>query len=300
MNDYERARANYQNYFDKSRGAEKFEALLLMAKMNERRGAISKAQELYKQYYDARPRNPAGIVEAAYKVAKIHQKRGNKKDAEEWLKKVIYQQKQFSTAEKPVGVSYAAEAKFTFVYKTYDEFRLVRIPANPQKQAQAIKEKLAFLNRLKDQLKDVIRYDDGPYVVNSLALIGQAYQHMAASIYAVPIPKGLDAESEKKYKEGVDGIAKPFLEEAIKNYESAIERGFKLEGYGDGLKTAARELNRLNKDKFPDFGERAVLTKLTDYMEILQESDISPAFRAGEESMLVEACSKRSARIRMI
>ena len=40
--------------------------------MQERRGNISKAQDYYKQYYDARPNNPAGLIEAAYKVGKIH------------------------------------------------------------------------------------------------------------------------------------------------------------------------------------------------------------------------------------
>lgn len=292
MNQYTAALNNYQKFFDKSRGAEKWEALFLMAKLYERRGSISKAQDLYKQYYTAGPNNPAEIVEAAYLISDIFNKKGKKNEAEEWCKKVIYRQKQYSTAEHPVGVSYAAECKYGLVAKAYDELRSIRIPANPANQKNAIDQKLAWLEKLKNQLKDVIRYDDGYMVVNSLALIGQAYQHMAASIYAVPEPKGLDAETLKKYREGIDGIARPFTNEAIKNYEAAIKKGFELEGYNEGLKTAQRELNRLKKEVFPDYGEKALIAKLTDVMGVESDDRLANAWKTKDENTMVEAVAK--------
>ncbi|HMN67419.1 MAG TPA: tetratricopeptide repeat protein, partial [Bdellovibrionales bacterium] len=293
MNAYNQATQDYQAHFDLTKGPDKWETLFLMAKLYERRGNITKAQDLYKQYYDARPRNSAGLIEAAYKVATIHMKKGRRSDAEDWYKKVIFQQKKLSTKEAPVGVSYAAEFKYYFVSKTYDELRAIKIPQDPSRQQAAVKQKLALLERLKEQLKEVIKYDDGPYIVNSLALIGQAYQHMAASIFAVPLPKGLDEEGLKQYKAGVEGVAKPFQDEAIKNYSSAIERGFALEGYSEGLKTAERELHRLSKDKFSDFGERAVITKLPDTLGAENDGDLGNAFKSKEESLLVEAASKK-------
>lgn len=293
MNSYSSALGNYQKFFDTSRSADKYQALFLMAKMYERRGNITKAQELYKKYYDARPNNPPGIVESAFMVAKIHSRKGHKNDAEEWYKKVIYQQKHQSAPDKPVGVRFAAESKYILVSKTFDDLRAIKIPADPARQAKAVKEKLAKLNQLKDQLKEVIRYDDAPMIVNSLSLIGQAYQHMAASIYAVPVPKGLDAEGLKQYRAGVDGVAKPFQDEAVKNYEGAIEKGFKLEGYSEGLKTAQRELNRLNSEKYPDYGERAAATKLTDYMHFTEDDDLGLPFKAKDEQMMIDAVSKR-------
>jgi hypothetical protein len=293
MNSYNAAVANYEKYIEQARGQDKWEAKFQEAQLYERRGNISKALDLYKEYYDARPKNAAALIEAAYKVAVIHAKKGRRTDAEDWQKKVIYQQKRLSSREQPIGVAYAAEFKYGMVSKTFDEMRAIKIPQNPQRQQAAVKQKLALLERLKEQLKEVIKYDDANYIVNSLALIGQAYQHMAAAIYAVPLPKGLDEEGLKQYKAGIDGVAKPFSDEAIKNYESAIERGFALEGYSDGLKTAQRELNRLNKDKFPDFGERAVLTKLPDLMGADGEDDLKNAIAAKDEDILVQAVSKR-------
>ncbi len=293
MNSYTAALAGYQAHFDSGKGSDKWETLYLMAQLQERRGNITKAQGFYKQYYEAHPKNPAAVVEAAYKVAKIHQAKNHKTDFEDWCSKVIYQQKRLSSKEQPVGIGYAAECRFNQVSKIYDELRAIRIPSNPAKQQAAVKQKLALLEKLKEQLKSVIKYDDGPYIVNSLSLIGQAYQHMAASIYAVPLPKGLDAETTKQYKAGVDGVAKPFQDEAIKNYESAIERGFALEGYSDGLKTAQRELNRLNKEKFADYGERAILTKLPDLLDADNDADFTNAYKSKEDSLMVDAIAKR-------
>lgn len=292
MNQYSLALANYEKYFDKVKSADKWETIFLMAKLWERRGNLTKAQELYKKYYDARPKNVAGIIESAYMVAFIHAKKGHKTDAEDWYKKVIYQQKHLSDGKNPVGASFAAEAKYILVSKTYDDLRSIRIPANPAKQGKAVQEKLAFLNKLKEQLKEVIRYDDGYMVVNSLTLIGQAYQHMAASIYAVPLPKGLDDEGLKQYKAGVDKVAKPFLDEAIKNYEGAIKKGFELEGYNEGLKTAQRELSRLDGNKYPDYGEKAIQSKLPDLLGADSDERFSNAWKAKDEHMMIDAVVK--------
>ncbi len=292
LNQFTPALNNYQKYFDISRTADKWEAVFLMAKLWERRGNITRAQEYYKQYYDARPPNRTNIVESAFMVAQIHARKNRRSDAVDWYKKTIYQSKQFSKKEAPVGVSFAAEANYILVSATYDELRAIRIPANPARQGKAVQDKLALLNRLKEQLKDVIRYDDGYMVVNSLTLIGQAYQHMSASIYAVPLPKGLDEEGMKQYKAGVDKVAQPFAEEAIKNYEAAIKKGFELEGYNQGLITAQRELNRLKKGSFPDNGEKAIITKMVDPIGADSDERFANSLKAKDEQMMVEAAVK--------
>jgi len=291
LNQYTAAMNDFDKYFEKTRGQEKFEIFILEAKMWERRGNITKAQEFYKKYYDARPNNPANVIEAAFQVAQIFYKKGRKNDAEEWYKKVIYQQKHIAT-DKTMGASQAAHSKYILVSKTYDDFKALKIPANPAKQKRAIDEKLGTLNRLKEQLKEVIRYDDGYAIVDSLALIGRAYQDMAANIYAVPLPKGLDAETTKQYKAGIDKVAQPFTDEAIKNYETAIEKGFKLEGYNEGLKSAESNLNRIKKDRFPDYGEKAVLTKLTDYMDADKDDHLGNALKAKDEHMMIDTVVK--------
>ncbi|MGE4131074.1 MAG: tetratricopeptide repeat protein [Bdellovibrionales bacterium] len=291
MNAYGQALANYQKYLDVKKGSEKYEAVYLMAKLYERKGSISKAKSLYKEYLDSSAKDKSQKMDAAYSIMKIDARKGRRKDTEDDCKKIIALNRAWSTKENPVGVSGAAECRYNQVYKTYEELRQTRIPTNPAKQQAAIKNKLAILERLKNQLKSVIQYDDGPMVVNSLSLIGQAYQHMAAAIYAVPVPKGLSGEDLKTYKAGIDGIAKPFQDEAIKNYDAAIKKAFEVEGYGEGLKAAQRELAKLQGQG--DLGERAVITKITDYMGLTDDKEIAGPFRSKDETGMIDVISKR-------
>lgn len=267
MNAYTSALNDYQSYMETSRAPDRKENLFLIAKMYDRRGMQSKALEYYQKYYDSGARTPAALVEATFSIADIYNKRRNTKDADKWYKRTVSIQKKISTSDKPVGVNFAAEAKFHLVYHTYEELRSIRIPANPAKQSRAVQDKLAKLNQLKDQLKAVIQYDNGEMIVASLTVIGQAYQHMAAALYAVPVPKNLSGDDLKQYQAGVDKIAHPFQDEAVKNYQTAVQRGFEMEGYNDWLKTAQKELAQLNKDKNPDYGEKIVLTKVMDNLE---------------------------------
>ncbi|MGE0762528.1 MAG: tetratricopeptide repeat protein [Bdellovibrionales bacterium] len=266
MNHYQAALNNYQKYFDLSRNKDRNEVPFLMAKVWERRNNPRQALKYYLEYHAMNPSNAGGLVESTFAIAKIYERLGNRKQMEEWYKKTIAIQRRVSRSDNPIGVQYAAEAKFHLVYKTYEELRSIRIPANPANQGKAVQQKLAVLERLKNELGSVIKYDDGYQVVASLALIGQAYQHMAAAIYSVPIPKALDAEGVKQYKAGVDGIAKPFQEKAIENYQSAIDRGRQLEGYNDWMKVAFKELTVLSAGKYSDGGEKVIPTKLPDWL----------------------------------
>ena len=267
MNSYTPALNDYQTYMDTSKAPDRKENLFLIAKMWERRGNQSKTLEAYQKYYDSNPHNPSALIETMFSIAEIYNKKHNTTEADKWYKRTVSSQKNVSTKDKPVGVSFAAEAKFHLVYHTYEELRATKIPANPAKQGKAVQDKLAKLNQLKEQLKTVIAYDNGEMIVASLTLIGQAYQHMAAAIYAVPAPKGLAGDDLKQYQAGVDKIARPFQDEAVKNYETAVQRGFEMEGYNDWLKAAQKELAQLSKEKYPDFGEKVVVTKVMDNSE---------------------------------
>jgi cellulose synthase operon protein C len=268
MNYYQAALNNYQKYYDLTRNRERNEVYFAMAKIWERRGSPWKALEFYDKYYSTNPGNAASLIESAFTMAKIREAMGHKKLAEEWYQKTIAIQRRVSKSDNPVGAAAAAESKFKLVYKTYEELRSIRIPTNPANQAKAVQQKLAVLNRLKDELASVIKYDDGFMVVASLSLIGQAYQHMAAAIYAVPMPKGLDEDGLKQYRAGIDNVAKPFQAEAVKNYQLAIDKGRAVEGYNDWLKVAHKELAALNAQEFPDSGEKAIQAKVPDWMGI--------------------------------
>jgi tetratricopeptide (TPR) repeat protein len=268
MKFYTAAVRNYEKFFELSKGVERKEALFLIARIWERRQNYNQAAKFYEQYIDSNPSNAANVVEAAFKLAQINELRNRQKPADEWYQKTVSIQRRLSQGGKLVGVSHAAEARFKIVYKTYDELRQIKIPQNPAAQQKAVDTKLALINRLKEELKSVIKYDDGFQIVAALTLIGQAYQHMSAAIFNAPLPKGLDEESMKQYRQGIAQVAQPFQQQAIDNYLAALERSEKLEAYNEWAKVARKELHSIDSAKYKNFDSEVFVTKLPDWKDI--------------------------------
>ena len=133
----------------------------------------------------------------------------------------------------------------------------MRIPANPQHQQRVVKQKLALLAQLKEELKRVIRYDSTEQVVASLVLIGLASDHIGEAIYNSPLPRGLNKAEIQQYKAGLQKTVEPFKKEAVNNYNLAIEKSQQLNNYNSTwVKKALEQLNKYNQSPFS--GEQTV------------------------------------------
>ncbi|MEK6555998.1 MAG: tetratricopeptide repeat protein, partial [Bdellovibrionota bacterium] len=265
LNAYAKALKNYEKYFDMKKTRERLEVAYLIARIYERQGRLDYALSQYEKYINSGTSNASGVVEAHYRIAKIHQSRNRTKLVDEWFQKTVAVQKRLASRGPAVGVSFAAEAKYELVSKTYDELVALRIPSSPAAQGEAVQKKLKLLNRLQGELKGVIAYDDGYQIVAALSLQGQALQHMFTSLVNAPTPKGLSADEAKAYKEGVDKIAIPFKTQAISSYELAISRGNELQAYNSALITAVKNLELLKGNKLP-LDTKVMITKLPDWM----------------------------------
>ena len=231
-------------------------------------GRWDQANQNYEKYINGGGPTPGLVVEAAYRIAKSHEARNHVKIADEWFGKTVGIQARLAKSGKPVGVSFAAEAKFKLVSRQYPEFVALRIPHDPAKQGGVIQKKLEMLSRLQEDLKKVIAYDDGYQIVSALSLQGQALQHMYTAVEETPLPKGLTPDEQKQYRAGVDKIANPFRDQAIASYQLAISRGFELQSYNDSILTAQKMLAQLKGDSSPLLRTRALLTKEPDWMEL--------------------------------
>ncbi len=248
---------NYTIYQKRSNKTDGNAVNYAIAKMWDRRKRFpSKAIAYYDKFLRGPIPNKINNVEAAYKVAKIHEKLRRKSLTEKWYKKVIYRQKKYG-----VGASYAAEAKFKLIEKNdFKAFKSVRIPANAAKMAGAVQKKLGLLNKLKEKLKSVVSYDDAYQIVAALTLQGEASNHMADSIYKAPIPKSLKGEQLKQYKAGVDNLAKPFKEQAIEALNAAIKKAYELQVYDANVLKAINQLDKIKPQ--PMVNEMKVLKSL--------------------------------------
>jgi len=243
LNYYTKAENAYLEYFKRSKKSEKVQALYLLAELKKRRGQATQAVSYYNQFLNRGSKDKKALVASAFKIAEIKKAQRKIPQSKTWYRRTINLHK-----VNKAGVFYAAGAQFYLIYDTYVEFKKIRIPANPKMQQKAVQKKLSLFNKLKEDLKKVIRFDSGYQVVASLVLIGLASEHIGDSIFNSSIPKGLNPKEIEQYKEGLKKAASPFKDEAIKNYKLAVNKARQFRAYNvEWLPKAVERLSVLEK-----------------------------------------------------
>lgn len=238
LNFYKEAISAYLNYYNQSKGVGRNQIYFLIARMYERRGQKTRAIGNYNRYLQSPDNNKLSQVLSSFRLAKLNEDLKQKSEAMKWYQTTLRLYWKFQ-----VGVSFAAQSQFWLTEQTYKKFISIRIPANPNLQAQAVQRKLKLLEQLKNEIKNVIRFNYGPGVVSSLTLMGLANYHLGQAILNSTIPKGLGREGRKQYKEGLAQTAKPFNDSAQGYFNQAIEKSKDVEGYIGSL----REVQKLNQ-----------------------------------------------------
>ncbi len=268
MRRYKSAIRNFENYYALEKSSQRAEALYLIATIWSKRRNVKKATSYYLRYFESNPSSAEGVMETAYKLAHLYEKRNYKTKSKEWYTKTIRIQKNLAKSGKKIGVAYAAEAKFKLTYDLYTQLSKIKIPKSPSSQGRVLKTKIALIEKLKKQLKEVMKYDDGYQIVSSLVAIGQANQHMSAALFSAPLPKGLTKEEKIEYKKGIALAAEPFKKSAIESYTAAVEKALTFEVYSHWISRVAQpELSRLEKTTLPLIEFEVMPTKLLDRLK---------------------------------
>ena len=218
LNFYQSAEEAYMKYFSTSKGGvERNQVYFLIARMYERRRFYTKSIGWYQKYLNRPDTNKKAQVTSAFRLSQLSEKLRKTQDMEKWYRVTLNIYRKFKQ-----GVEYASQARFYFSEKIYNKFINIRFPSNPNRQAQALQSKLKLLNRLKEDIKDVIRFNYNPQIISSLVLMGLANHHLYSLIINSPTPKGLDAKGRKTYKEGLAKTAESFKKVAQDYYHQAI------------------------------------------------------------------------------
>ncbi|KYG63479.1 adventurous gliding motility protein U [Bdellovibrio bacteriovorus] len=246
--------------------ADNIEAVFSMAQIHRKAGQNGAAIARYTEYVENGGRDQEKVVEAAYWVSELSERSRAKTKADEWKQKTLSIQKRFAPNRKGVGASWAAKLKFGEAQETFKEMKAITFPADPNKQKAAADKKIALLTKLTGELADIIKYDSAEEIVSSLSVLGEANQNMAQAIVNAPLPPGLNAEETKQYKAGVEKFAEPFNTKAKESFKLAVERGWELEVYNDGFKTAYEYMNKLDPKTYYNGGEVGSDIRLVNWM----------------------------------
>ena len=244
FNDTNQAVAAYKKHLNLSSSGSRYDVHYLIGLLFEKNRRWQSALQSYSAYLNSPAVNKVYVMKAADMTARIYaHKLKNPTQAKLWREKTVnlYQ-------KLKVGVTQAGGARFSLAQTFYDRFHAIRLPRDPRKQPSALQKKIRLLKELEEALRPVIRYDDGEWIIAALALTARANEEMARTIWKAPVPKALDKEGRRQYKEGIKKLIAPYRESAQKTRLMALQKAQSLKVYSEwigevytGLKSARVE-----------------------------------------------------------
>lgn len=194
----------------------------------------TKAIENFESYIERGGSETKKLAKSFYELHEIFEK-GKPEEAEKYRKRLIslHKRTQDSTAAK-----YVAQFKFEEAKKTAQEFKSVSVPQDPAKQKKAVEKKIELLNKLTQDLNQVVQINSAEEIVAALETLGDANKHMYSTIVSAPLPKGLNEQESKLYVDGIKKIAEPFQQKAQESYKLAVSRAHELEIYTEAYRKA--------------------------------------------------------------
>jgi tetratricopeptide (TPR) repeat protein len=250
LNDFGNARRVYGEYKKYISKNEAKDIDYQFAEMEYRRNNLKSASRFYERYVGNNPPDAFKLMKSVFRVADISQRTGNPSKAAKWYEKTRGTYDYFKKQGKPVGVKFAAEARFILALSKMSEIRKVKI-GNSDKSIQKAFLKLDQLaNQLDERMKGVIAYNYGPFIVAALTSSAQAREIIAIRWAKAPVPKGYNAPEQKaQFKQLFTSKAKEMQKVASDLFQKAYQRSLELEAYGPWTGIAQRGASRYSSDQ---------------------------------------------------
>ncbi|MCM2282474.1 MAG: tetratricopeptide repeat protein, partial [Bdellovibrionaceae bacterium] len=265
LGEYNAAVRNYDAYLVKSRRADRLESIFFQAEIARKKGALSRAAFLYKQYLESGARDKTNAIKALFQHAQVSAKLGRPTKSKESYQKTIATYQAYKKQGLEIGAQYAAEARFILAQETLQELRGIRFTQSDRQQANAAAQVKQVRGRYIGHMKEVIRFDYAPMIVAALASSGQMFDYIAYTFTRIPVPAGFSAEDGAKYKELINQEINGIRTEAKNSYKAAWDKAIELESYNEWSKIAARGLSQYDAE-FQDAGEISATSNAVDWM----------------------------------
>lgn len=237
------------------RQSENAATLFTLAQLQRKSNSSTAAVRSYKEYVELPQATLDKKIEAEHWIAELSRKQNRRKDTEEAEQNILALHRRLPGDRRTAANSYVAPIKFRQAEATFAELKRINIPADPAKQKKAVDHKLEVMNRLNQELSEVIKLNSPDEIVSSLNLIGEANDHLVAAIQATPLPSNLNEEQKKLYKAGIDKITGPFSQKAEESYKVAVDRAWDLEVYNTAYKNSLHKMNSRNSKFYYNQGE---------------------------------------------
>ncbi len=241
----------------------------LVLEMMDNPKAYQRAHDHYaawlKKYKGVGPLQVEALARAGAALKKVDKVK-NRKAIEALFVEAL---RAFSKLSDPEAVKrskkFAAQAAFELADYAYDDFSALRIPStlDPRVLKKALQAKAEAQQKAEKMFEDVLQYKSGGWSAGALFKIGLLYYEFAKELNDVPVPEGLDPETEIEYQAILDEIARPVWDKSLKAFERALKLAHEEKVYNPFSKACGEYAVKVNPETFPVAGDELVEARYT-------------------------------------
>jgi tetratricopeptide (TPR) repeat protein len=255
----------YQAYFDQSHKADRVEVIFAQAELLRKKGSNGKAMAYYEKYLQAGPHSQVHAIQSTFLLAQHAAQLGQVSKSKALYQKTLSMYQSTAKSVKDETVKYAAESRFIQTQDTLRDLLAVKFTANDKQQAKAAGQVKILREKYINEMKDVIRFDNGPFIVAALASSGKMFESLANMFAKIPIPAGYQKAEADQYRGGLQQAINGFKNDAKSSYKTAIDKARELEVYTSWTRTAQQGFAALDGSN-EDTGEIAADARAADWM----------------------------------
>ena len=285
LNRYADAERNYKAFV--AAGASPInaaETLAARAAMALRQGKMQSFVTLSRLYSKHPQARAAEVMRFWYTRTQHYKKTQQHKQYAQVRKAMLAKYKTLSADDKEASAGWVAELRFEQVLPVYKRFTRIKLQGATKTVVANLKKRGEILGQMSRSLKEVIAYNDAPFVVAALVLTAQAENNMAAAVVSSPVPKQFKDEQIAQYKSALDKKAQPHRDKALKFYQTAVQKAYELQAYGEWLDKAVRGLGEIDKTQQRFMGLR-VMSSREPLIDQIAHDDLKAVDRNGPQAV---------------
>jgi TolA-binding protein len=217
------------------------EALWQSAELYAQAQQAPQAVRVYTAYVEQFPQPLEPALEAHHRVAENFRLRGDTRQHQAWLNKIITADAAGGDQRTPRTRYLAANASFRLAEAAYAEYRAVALTLPLEHSLAARKQRMETALRLYEQAAD---YQVAGVTTAATYRTADTYLQMGKALLESQRPANLSGEALVQYDLLLEEQAYPFEEQAIALHETNIER-MKNGFYDDWIEKSLAQLARL-------------------------------------------------------
>lgn len=208
-------------------------------------------------------------LEALVRASEANVEIGNDGKAKELLKDVDAKKKVADADAK----YWLAEGRFLQGELVLRSSERIKIAGKPKQLAKALDEKAKLLDQARTVFLETVALGVPEWATAALERIGHGYESFAKAMRGAAVPKELNQEEQRLYREELEKLVVVIEDKAIDAYKSGYTKALELGVYNKHTQAIREALTRLAEGEYPAEHEARIGPRLGEARTALQTID---------------------------